>query len=82
MGAIAGVMLSIHYRKTGPRAQVYDWGEDEEEEVEAEVEGEAEVEAEVKGEIETEAEAEVKAEVPPAAIGERTILYHYKPKKD
>ena len=31
MGAIAGAVLSIYYRKTGPRARVYDWGEDEDE---------------------------------------------------
>ena len=74
MGAIAGAVLSIYYRKTGPRAKVYDWGEDEEEEVD-----------ELNSLPDTESlnnqdqDDNFGGEHKPSSAIENTILYHYKP---
>lgn len=83
MGAISGVVLSIYYRNAGPRARVYDWGEDEDE-----VEDEKELEeqdislpnAVMPENQNDDNKSEANDELKPTEAIEPTILYHYKPK--
>lgn len=81
MGAIAGVIIGIYYRKTGPQAKVYDWG-DEEELIE-----ELEIRIEEPGQGTNELE---ESNVDPATVknsptmpnsNSENIIYHYKPKE-
>ena len=83
MGAIAGAVLSIYYRNTGPRARVYDWGEDEEEdeeEIPADNENLLQPDLTLPDIQNIENKSEVQEERKPADTSEHTILYHYKPK--
>ena len=83
MGAIAGILLSINYRNTGPRAEVYDWGEDEDEDEElAEYEDISGSDTALLNNQHPDNERELDKENKPSQTIEPTILYHYKPKEE
>ncbi|MBW6489736.1 MAG: rhomboid family intramembrane serine protease [Lentimicrobium sp.] len=64
MGAVAGVLLAVYYRKTGPQAKVYHWDEEEEEEDDFSDTG-------TPG-------GETKPEPESSKSKENSIIYHYK----
>jgi membrane associated rhomboid family serine protease len=83
MGAIAGVLLGIYYRKAGPQAKVYDWGEEDEDEMNDEVEVKIEDEPNKGSNEQAEtiaATATQEENQPTTDTNPYNILYHYKPK--
>ena len=83
MGAISGVLLSIHYRNTGPRARVYDWGEEDDEEDIIQMDQEvSEIDVALPDNQVIDNNIKVEDEPKPSEAIEQTILYHYKPKEE
>lgn len=82
MGAIAGVILGIYYRKTGPQAKVYDWDDEEDDELENELEVKVKDYGQSRNEQqETSTETAGLKDCPTTTdTNTGNISYHYKPK--